>query len=286
MCVIVNVMSEFIQQLDLGEENKSTKKYMRGAEPFFDLKSSEIGVLLLHGFSASPYQFRYLRDLLTKKNITVYAPVIAGHGTHPDDLSKTTIEDWMTSIENAYNELKAKVKKIVIIGNSFGANLGFQLAIKNDESLKGIVSLGAPIHLRWHRNIICRAYSYGWLKKNYKKRKKNYASNLMDEVSVEVSYPVIPLKSLRNFLKFIKYFTLPGLKHIATPALIIQANQDPVVHSKSVQHLHQHLGSEYKKVCWLDGRFHSMPDIYKKEEIFDIIYSFIQEVSNGNIKKI
>ncbi len=275
-------MNELIQQIKLDDGRGNTeKKYMRGAEPFFDFKNPEVGVLLLHGFTASPYQFRYLRGLLANKNLTVYAPVIAGHGTHPKDLQNTTIDDWIGSAEKAYDFLKEKVKKIVIIGNSFGGNLAFQLAIKNDPSLNGIISLGTPVYLRWQKLIYLRMYSYYWFKKYYKKRGENYASNLMDDLSVEVSYPVIPIKSLKIFLKFIKYFTLPGLKHITTPALIIQASKDPVVHSKSAQHLHEHLNCQFKKICWLDGKFHSMPDIYKKEEIFQIIYSFIQEVTNG-----
>ena len=119
-------MNELIRQITLDDKKKNTeKKYMRGAEPFFDYKNPEIGILLLHGFTASPYQFRYLRELLANKNLTVYAPIIAGHGTHPEDLKNTTIDDWIQSTEDAYGLLKNKVKNIVIIGNSFGGNFAF-----------------------------------------------------------------------------------------------------------------------------------------------------------------
>ncbi|KKQ57225.1 MAG: Carboxylesterase [Parcubacteria group bacterium GW2011_GWA2_38_13] len=265
------------------EPEKPLKKYMKGAEPFFHNANSDIGILLLHGFTASPYQFKELREKLAQKNITTYAPVIAGHGTTPEDLMATTIGDWIESAQNAYNFLKEKSKFIVIIGSSFGGNLAYHLAVKNDDALKGIVSLGTPVYLRWHRIIIARTIVYGWMKKFYKKQSANYKPSYTDAPEV-VSYPVIPISSLKNLLNFLKYFTLPGLKNITTPTLIIQANQDPVVNPKSAQHLHQYLGSQHKKVYWMEGNFHALDEPSKKQEIFDVIYTFIDEVTkkNGN----
>ena len=55
------------------EENtykkQSEKKYMRGAEPFFKNQNAKTGILLLHGFSATPYQFKGLRSFFTEKGI-------------------------------------------------------------------------------------------------------------------------------------------------------------------------------------------------------------------------
>lgn len=260
---------------------KPSNNYMKGAEPFFHDANSETGVLLLHGFTASPYQFKELRAQLAQKNLTVYAPVIAGHGTNPEDLMRTSIEDWIESVENAYKFLKEKVKSIVIIGSSFGGNLAYQLAVKNDDALKGIVSLGTPVYLRWHRIIKIRYYVYGWMKKYYKKRVVNYKPSYIDVPEV-VSYPVIPIESLKNLLNFLKYFTLPGLKNVTTSTLIIQTNQDLVVNPKSAQYLHQYIKSPYKKVYWFDGNYHALEDQTKKQEIFEIIYSFIEEVTKKN----
>ena len=268
----------------LGDEpEKPEKKIMKGAEPFFHNAHSDIGILLLHGFTASPYQFKELREKLVQKNFTAYAPIIAGHGTHPKDLMETSIEDWIESAETAYKFLKEKAKYIVIIGSSFGGNLAYHLAVKNDDALKGIVSLGTPVYLRWHRVIRVRYYLYGWLKKFYKKRGINYKPGYTDAPEV-VSYPVIPIKSLKNLLNFLKFFTVPGLKNITTPTLIIQSSHDTVVNPKSAQHLHQYLGSQYKKVYWMDGNFHALDEPGKKQEIFDVIFSFIDEVTkkNGN----
>lgn len=269
-----------IDQLHVNMEGpqKLSSNYMKGAEPFFHDAKSSTGALLLHGFTASPYQFKELREKLVQKNITTYAPVIAGHGTSPDDLMRSTIEDWIESAETAYKFLKEKTKNIVIIGSSFGGNLAYHLAVKNDDALKGIVSLGTPVYLKWHKIIKLRYYTYGWIKKYYKKHGANYKPAYTD-VPDMVSYPVIPIKSLKYLFTFLKYFTIPGLKNITTPTLIIQASHDPLVHPRSAQYLHQHIASQHKKVYWFDGSFHGLEDHAKKQEIFDIIHSFIEEVT-------
>lgn len=282
MCYKYTTIKTMNETLNLFQFNHtkspSGKKYMKGAEPFFYVGQSDIGVLLLHGFTSSPHQFKNLREFFIKRKITVFSPVIAGHGTDPEDLRKTSIEDWIQSGYDAFNKLKSYAKHIVIVGNSFGGNIAFQIAVKNDEQLKGIVSLGTPIFLRNHTLITLRTYTYGWMKKYYKKRGKHYHASYGENVEV-ISYPVIPVRSLRNFLRFIKYFTIPNIQHVTTPVLLIQGNRDQVVHPKSVQFLHQHLKSEYKKVCWLDGPIHSIYDIQEKEEFFHLIFSFIQEVT-------
>jgi len=268
-------MNTIIRNLDFGDKDIQ-KKYVKGAEPMLYLRSRDVGVLMLHGFTATPYQFKDLRDFLMLKGITVFTPLMAGHGTEPIDLYKTSIDDWISSTDEAYQKLKSQVKKIVVIGNSFGGNLAFHLGVKNDNSLRGIVSLGTPIYLKYDKFIKFRAYTYGWVQKYYKKRRRHYITNFTESSEV-IAYPIIPTKSLRNFLQFIKYFTIPGLKNVTTPSLIIHGDKDPVVHPRSVQYLHQHLRSKNKKVLWLDGKIHSLPNIDNKEALFEVIYSFIKE---------
>lgn len=260
----------------------STNGYMKGAEPFFIKKSSEIGILLLHGFTSSPYQFKELANFLTEKNYSVMVPLIAGHGTHPDDLHNTTIEQWQNSVEQPLLELEKNVKKVFIVGHSFGGNLAFYLAHTHANPIQGIVSLGTPIYLRYHNFIKLRTYTYGWLKKYYPKSGENYKADYID-LSDQVSYPVIPTRSLRNFLKFIEHITPPSLNEIKTPTLIIQTNADPVVHPKSAQHIHQNLGSNYKKVYWLNGRYHSLSESFdfERKKIFDRINKFFIELTGG-----
>lgn len=252
---------------------------MLGAEPIFIDRQSEVGVLLLHGFTSSPHQFRELADHLASKGLTVYAPVIAGHGTTPADLLATTINDWKNSVAAAYQKLAAVTQRQFIIGNSFGGNLGLYLA-KDRTSIIGLISLGTPIFLRFQILIKLRIYTYGWLKKYYRKPRRVYQIDYTDR-SDEVTYPLIPVRALKNFLRFIQDETKPSLSLIKTPTLIMQASIDPVVHPKSAPYLHEHLGAECKQIFWFDSDRHTLIDDHRRQELFERMDRFIDHISHG-----
>lgn len=258
--------------------NKFNKpKMMKGAEPLFINKKSKIGVLLLHGFTGTPYQFKELGKYLAEKGFTVYAPLIAGHGTSPEDLMNTTTEDWEKSVKKAYLKLKEKTPRVVIVGNSFGGNLAFYLAQEFPNSLAGIISLGTPIKLKFQWFIKLRLFLYGWAKTYYQKPKRIYKIDYTDMID-EITYPVIPVKSLREFFKFLKTKTIPNLEKVKVPTLIMHANIDPVVNPESASYIYQHLGSNYKKIYWFSSNQHVVTNDERRQEIGQKIYEFIKEI--------
>ena len=253
---------------------------MKGAETIFINKKSEIGILMIHGFTSTPHQFTELSKFLAEKGYTVYAFVVAGHGTCPDDLIKTCPKDWCQSVKEAYLELRKKVKKVIVIGNSFGGNLAFNLAKDiSDDSLAGIISLGAPIKLRFHSFILFRYYTYGRFQKYYHKPPRAYKTDYTD-MADEVTYPVIPVKSLKEFLDFLKYETALNLEKVKAPVLVAHADVDPVVHPKSATYIYEHLGSSFKKIYWFESNRHILTNDKFNHDLFNKIYSFICEIKN------
>lgn len=250
---------------------------MKGGEPFFFDRGSKAGVLVLHGFTSTPHQFRDFGEYIASKGLTVYAPLIAGHGTSPEDLMRTKMEDWQESVKEAYSVLRSKVQKVVVIGNSFGGNLAFYLARVVEEPPAGIISLGTPIALRFQWFIKVRYYTYGWLKKYYVKPKRIYKIDYTDMID-EITYPVIPIKSLMEFFRFIKTETIPNLGEVKSPVLVAHANVDPIVHPKSAIYIYQHLGSERKKIYWFNSFHHVVTDDSLRRQLFQKAYEFVKEV--------
>src|SRR3989338_3637000 len=259
-------------------EKKSTSDFnqsnQRPTAPIFIERRSEVGVLLLHGYTSTPYEMRDLAHYLAEKNLTVYAPTIAGHGTKPDDLAKATIEDWQRSAEEAYLFLKQKTKKVFVVGSSLGGNLAFYLATKYTNPLSGIVSLGTPIKVRWQKLFKTGLYTYGFFKKNQKKRRQDYRLAYHD--ADQVVYPVMPIPSLRRLFSLIK-ITAQQIKNIAVPTLIIQSSYDRIVDARSAQYLHENLAATDKRILWMNGSTHALAIDQKKELIFSTIHHFIVE---------
>jgi len=251
--------------------------YMAGAEPFFIYPSTQVGVLLLHGFTSTPAQFMELAEYLAGKGVSVYAPLIAGHGTKPDDLKKTTAKDWIESCQKALDELCEKVEKVFVLGNSFGGNIAFKLSIDYPEKVAGVISVGTPVWIRGHRWRKYRAFTYGYWRKYWRKPRAFFRSST-PRIIDEITYSKIPLPAAREFFRIIQqtYKMMPKVK---APTFIIQADIDPIVNPKSALRIHDCLGSKDKRICWLNDSFsHSMMEDERRGDIYKKIYSFIEEI--------
>jgi len=250
---------------------------MRPSRSIFIDKKSKNGILMIHGFTSTSSQFDELSKYFAGKGFNVSAPLVAGHGTSPMDLRNTTPKDWVESVKEAYLELKEKSENIFIIGNSFGSNLGLWLVKEFNNEQAGIITLGAPIILKNHYFSIFRLYTYGLFRKYYRKPLRFYKTDYTD-MSDEITYSVIPVKSMREFVSFVRKETVPNLGKIKIPAFVAHSEADPVVHPKSAAFIYEHLGSDFKKIFWFEDECHVLIAGEKKKELFEKIYNFIKEI--------
>lgn len=250
---------------------------MKQAKEIFIDNGSAVGVLLLHCFTGSPGEFRELADFLTDKGFSVHAPIIAGHGTCPEDLLKTCSQDWTRSVLLAYQKLKQISKKVVVVGNSFGGNLAFWLAKETDNDVAGVVSLSAPLFLRFYRFIMLRYWLYGRFKRYYRKPPWAYKKG-ESHIAKETSYGVIPIKSLRQFWDFLEQETMVNLPAVKAPVLISYAVMDFISLPVTADFFYKKLGSEQKEVYWVNDRRHVLTNSCRKNELFEKICDFIQKL--------
>lgn len=256
--------------------------------------NKKIGILMLHGFTACPEQFDELADFFSEKGFEVSVPLIAGHGKKSEDLRKSTSEDWKNSAKTAYMELKQKVDKVFIIGNSFGANLALWLAREFNNEPAGVITLGAPIWLKYHNYIVFRLNTYGLFRKYYKKPRRVYKNfwafvkSLFAPKDKELPFAptlckeereIIPTRSLRYFLNFIKNDTKPNLSKVTTPIFVTHSLADTVAQPKSAEFIYNNIGSVTKKLFWFDSNHHVILKDEKRIKLFKKIGSFIRELS-------
>src|SRR5262249_36542029 len=75
---------------------------------------AEAGVLVLHGFTGSPFEMRLLGEFLAGRGWAVEGPCLAGHGGTTADLAATGWSDWVESADRALNQLRGRAQKIVV----------------------------------------------------------------------------------------------------------------------------------------------------------------------------
>ena len=68
----------------------------------FDLKGSRTGVLLLHGFTSTPQSVAHVAHGLHRRSgASVRVPLLAGHGTTPEELAQT--ENYLDELPDDFD---------------------------------------------------------------------------------------------------------------------------------------------------------------------------------------
>ena len=178
-----------------------------GNEAFIIGNNSEIGVLLTHGFEASPHEVRELAQYLADRNITVYVTRLKGHGTDIKELDNAKWQDWYNDYENGYNELSKKTKKIVVAGHSLGGAIALYFAEQKDTV--GVVSLASPIRLKDKRA------EYAWLIKYFKR----YEARNITEEDKKYHYDKYSAAAVEQLVEFIKVYQQNLSKVLSVPTI-------------------------------------------------------------------
>lgn len=121
------------------------------------------GALMLHGFAGTPPELRRLGEHLAARGWRVDGPLLAGHGTSPEDFAGTRWQDWARSAAEAVDRLAAECDPVVVAGQSMGGALALHLAA-HDPRIAAVATLAAPIWLTdWRLKVIFAAkYVQRW----------------------------------------------------------------------------------------------------------------------------
>ncbi len=91
----------------------------------------KLGILLLHGFSASTSEFNSLYPELDKRSTLYYAPALSGFGADSiNELKNVSAEQWLRDGEKGYLLLSEMAEEISIIAHSMGSLIALYLAGK------------------------------------------------------------------------------------------------------------------------------------------------------------
>ncbi|MEA1926260.1 MAG: alpha/beta fold hydrolase [Patescibacteria group bacterium] len=239
----------------------------------------DVGVVMLHGWSAIPRQTRPIAERLNQKGYWVHAPRLTGHGTRPEDLELATEKHWVDDTCRAVQELKSKsqIKKVIVGGISLGGNLAM-LASKR-VVIDGFIFLGTPIFLKNHFAIWLGLKIISPFKKYIQKK---YPRGVTRGFLTNTSYQYYPLASASESIKVIRH-SLKCLRKIKAPALILQTSSDYLVAKTSPWILYNSISSKNKKLQWIKtthgGHVLGQNDV---DDLTPIMLSFIKNIEQSH----
>jgi carboxylesterase len=228
---------------------------------------NKTGVLLIHGFTATTSEVRILAKSFIKIGCTVSAPLLPGHGTSPDDLNQTKIQDWIKCIEDSFSLLKEKCDFVIVGGESMGGVLSLYLAEKHPE-IAALLLYSTALSVRRLKYSKVLKYFYPFLEKNSP-----------DDGLPWKGYTVYPLRAANQFHKLTR-IAKKKLSSINSPTIIFQGGYDNTIDSDNMQIIYKSINSTIKKKIWMNYSGHVM---LLDQEIDSIIMHTNQFLRDLNI---
>lgn len=255
-------------------DHKKNHKIMKGGESFF-YKKGKIGVLLIHGFTSTPQELEYLANFLTKKNISVMAPLLKGHGRSPEAMLETDLNDWIKSADKGYRELKKHCNTIFIGGSSLGANIATILAKKYKPD--GLILLAMPAYFSRELKIRLFMPSFPIIKRIKKTIKKAYLNQHKEIMEKKVHYKVLPIGNLKDAYELTK-ITRELLPEIKTPTIVIQSDNDWQFGKSNAEYIYDNVKTKIKELHFIKDSYHVFILDTKRDLAFKYIYNFMKKV--------
>lgn len=245
---------------------------MKEAEPF-SFAGSDIGVLVIHGFTGTTQSMRHLGTELHKRfGFTIEGPRLPGHGTSPDDMETTTYLDWLGHVEDALSNLADRSRKVFVTGLSMGGTLTLNLAARFPDKISAIAPIAGAV------GPLSEAFAAVLTDRHAPKRIPGIGSDIKAPGVQEVAYGEMPVSCMRDVAVLITA-TRDLLHKVTCPTLVIHGREDHVVPSINARHVVSSISSDDIRLLWLNESYHVATLDNDKDTIATRVGEFFREFS-------
>ncbi|MDA0712773.1 MAG: alpha/beta fold hydrolase [bacterium] len=239
----------------------------------FHFNGDKGSVLLLHGFTGSPYELTTIGEALDQAGFSGNAPLLPGHGQTPEILNQFTAESWYEAARTAFLNLP-KQKPRIVIGFSMGALLAVMLAAEFKSKIDKLVLLAPAFYLKPYGRLALWLVRLG-IGKKYFIKKILKGGDILDSESrsKNPNYNKTPLKALFEFGQ-IAQTALTDIKNISCPTFAAFGTQDHTIDvKKSAKALNQNITSPFK-IHFFTNSAHIIPLDFERDELIEQILKF------------
>ena len=248
------------------------------AGPFL-LPGGRTGCLLIHGFTATPQEMRFLGERLWAHGHSVHAVQLAGHGTSPEDLERCTWRDWDASARAGLERLHRQAPEIVVVGQSLGALLALKLAVDSPAPIRGVVLLSPALvlsrrWLRWMTPVLSLLLPFLGERRRYVRKPERDVAD-PGARAVGACYERVPLRGLPQLFG-LQRAVRRVLPQVQQPVLVIHSRQDHTCPLTNVEMVQRAVRGPVRPVL-LDDSYHVVSIDIDKERVAAEVAAFVAD---------
>jgi len=248
------------------------------AESFFFLGDrSKPACLLIHGFTGTPKEMRWMGEYLNQQGFTCLGVRLAGHATVPEDMIASSWTDWTASVEDAYFLLRGVTENIFLIGLSMGGVLSLLMSTR--LKVRGVIAISTLYKLPDDRRLryvklISRFMPF------MPKSKEAPGAGWFDKEAwrEHVAYPQNPVLSLGELDKLLGEMRV-ALPKVNVPVLLIHSKNDKYVLPENMPQIDAALvNASDKTMLYVTESGHVVTRDAARQQVFESAVEFIQRV--------
>lgn len=225
-----------------------------------------VGIVLIHGVTSGCAQMIPLARMLNDYGYSVHCVNIAGHGTYPQELLRTSWEDTIDKAWYDYDQMKAHYDKVYVGGMSMGGALGLALAARR-EDVDGVISVSTPMAMDPNCFVMAE-YPSDQLYFH-----RDMAGKQGTARAYHIHYEDIAIRVFGELRNLMAYLNQEGvLEKVHCPTFIAQALDDQMADPSSGKQIYDRISSENKFLYEAPVAGHNMP---MNEGRFGLIQSLV-----------
>jgi carboxylesterase len=224
-----------------------------------------IGALLIHGLSGSAAETRPMGEYLAAQGLTVRCPLLAGHGTAPEDLIGIRWQVWTDDVESALQELRSRCKTVFVGGLSMGSLLALWLGA-NHPDIAGLLAMAPCVKMQ--NRLLPLTVGLRYLLK-YPPPGLVEEEALVDPEAIHRiwCYDRLPLWGAAELYLLLRRVNA-ALPRVRQPVLIFQGRLDNWLSPQAAQIVHDGVASADKTLVWLERSGHNVLADGERESIW------------------
>jgi carboxylesterase len=233
-------------------------------------EAGSVGVFLSHGYTATTAEVRLFAKRLHEKGYSVAGPLLAGHGTRPEDLNRVTWQDWVESGEKVYQQLKSRCENVFLGGESMGGLVALYLAGRHPE-VSGVMLYAPAVRLTISTVDKFKLY-IGSHFMPFAKREAMDASDKWQGYNPEL--PTRGILQLLHFQDAVKKM----LPKITQPIILFQGRKDVTVDPQVGDIILRGVRSTVKEHHWMERSSHPILIDNELDAVTELSLRFIDNV--------